>query len=60
VKKPIPAILEQPKRHIGLFDGVDFKLPINRIIVGPSEHQAENADFARELVDCEVSLSRPR
>jgi hypothetical protein len=60
VKKPIPVIYDRPKRHITLFEGADFKLPIKRVIVGPSEHQAENAKFARSIADCEVALSEPR
>ncbi len=60
VKKSIPSIQEMPKRHITLFDGVEIKLPIKRVIVGPSESQNENADFARSIIDCEVTLSRPR
>lgn len=58
VKKPIPAIHDRPKCHITLFEGVDVNLPIKRVIVGPSEHQDENAEFARSIVDCEVTLSR--
>lgn len=60
VKKPIPAIHERPKRHISLFEGADVKLPIKRVIVGPSRQQPENAEFARSIVNCEVVLSRPR
>jgi hypothetical protein len=60
VKKPIPATRDRPKCHITLFEGVDVKLPIKRVIVGPSEQQADNAEFARSIVDCEVVLSRPR
>jgi hypothetical protein len=60
VKKPIAVIDEEPKRHITLFAGAGIKLPIKRVIVGPSERQAENAEFARSIVDCKVALSRPR
>jgi hypothetical protein len=50
----------EAKRHITLFTGVDVKLPIKRVIVGPSERQAENAEFARSIVECDVVLSSPR
>jgi hypothetical protein len=60
VKKADPGHPRQAEMHITLFEGVDVKLPIKRVIVGPPEHQAENAEFARSIVDCEVALSRPR
>ena len=60
VKKPIPAICEQPKRHITLFEKPNITLPIKRVIVGTSEHQGENAQFARTLFGCHVTLSKPR
>lgn len=60
VKKPIPQIEDRPKRHITLFRNAGIKLPIKRVIVGPSAHQAENAEFARSIVDCDVVISRGR
>jgi hypothetical protein len=60
VKRPIAAIEDAPKRHITLFAGAEAKLPIKRVIVGPSERQAENAEFAQSIVGCEVVLSKPR
>jgi hypothetical protein len=60
VDKPLPGIDDKPRRHITLFAGAGVKLPVKRVIVGPSEHQAENSEFARSIVDCEVVLSHPR
>ena len=50
VAKPLPTIDPSPKRHIVIFQDAGIKLPIKRVIVGPSTHQAENADLARSLV----------
>ena len=50
--KPIkqPLVDERGRPFISLFSDLDGKLPIKRIIVGPSVHQAENAERARALV----------
>ena len=45
-----PLVDERGRPFILLFSGLDEKLPIKRIIVGPSVHQAENAERARALV----------
>ena len=51
---PLPVIRPRPdksgRRYIAIFDGVGVTLPIKRVIVGPSGHQAEHADLARSLV----------
>lgn len=39
-----------PKRFVKVFEGLHLPLPIERVIVGPSRHQRENADWARRLV----------
>jgi hypothetical protein len=50
--KPIkPALVDERGRpFVSLFSALDKKLPIKRIVVGPSVHQAENAERARALV----------
>jgi hypothetical protein len=54
VAKPLPAIVPHPngsgKLHVTIFDGLAVELPIKRVIVGPSVHQAFNAIVARDLV----------
>jgi hypothetical protein len=54
VAKPLPAINPHPngsgKLHISIFGGLALKLPIKRVIVGPSLRQSSNATLARELV----------
>ena len=64
VAKPLPRIDPHPKNgleklHITIFDGLGIKLPIKRVIVGPSGHQASNTALARDLVGSErVTLSQ--
>ena len=63
VAKPLPRIDRYPngsgKLHITIFDGLGIKLPIKRVIVGPSAHQAPNAALARGLVGSDrVMLSQ--
>jgi hypothetical protein len=50
--KPIkpPLLDERGRRFVSLFSDLDGNLSIRRIIVGPSVHQAENAERARALV----------
>jgi len=47
------------RRYISLFETIDVKLPIKRVIVGPSRYQDANVARARELLgnDIEVSAS---
>jgi hypothetical protein len=63
VAKPLPRISPHPngsgKLHITIFDGLGIKLPIKRVIVGPSMHQASNAALARDLSNpTRVTLSK--
>lgn len=48
-----------PKPHLSLFEGFEERLPIKRIIVGPSRGQKEAGEWARALVGdrIEVRLS---
>jgi len=57
---PLPAERQRTdgRRYVALFEGLGLKLPIDRVIVGPSPRQAGNAAFARSLVgDVDVVLS---
>lgn len=48
----------RPYRFIHLF-GKDFPaLPLRRVIVGPSPRQAENFEFARNIVGSSVPVSK--
>jgi Protein of unknown function (DUF2971) len=38
------------RRYVPLFKGLDVKLPIQRVIVGPSRNQARNCTRVRELL----------
>jgi len=63
VAKPLPKIESHPngsgKLHITIFDGLGIELPVKRVIVGPSAHQASNAALARDLVGADqVTLSQ--
>lgn len=59
VAKPLPIVDPAPKRHVTMFRDAGIKLPIKRVIVGPSEHQAANAALARKFVgDDRVTLSQ--
>jgi hypothetical protein len=63
VAKPLPKIEPHPNgsgsRHLTIFDDLGIELPIKRVIVGPSAHQASNAALARDLVDADrVTLSQ--
>jgi hypothetical protein len=57
--KPIKPMIEaEPKPHVALFDRSDRKLPIRRIIVGPSADQAREIDRVRQLVGTSVQITR--
>lgn len=45
------------KRFIKLFEGLGSRLPIKHVIVGPSRHQQENAEWARALVGPSVPVT---
>jgi hypothetical protein len=45
-----PRADERGRAFLSLFSSLHKRLPIKRIIVGPSVHQAENAERARALV----------
>jgi Protein of unknown function (DUF2971) len=45
-----PLVDERGRPFVSLFSDLNRKLPIRRIIVGPSVHQAENAERARAVV----------
>jgi hypothetical protein len=59
---PLPEIKTRPgnaKRHIALFDRLELKLPIKRVIVGPGARQIERAEWVRSILrDVPVTLSR--
>jgi hypothetical protein len=59
VARPLPIIDPTPKRHVTMFRDAGIKLPIKRVIVGPSEHQESNVALARNLVGADrVTLSQ--
>jgi hypothetical protein len=59
---PLPEVRTRPgttRRYIPIFEALGLKLPIKRVIVGPSRRQEENAAIARSLVgDVPVSCSQ--
>lgn len=58
---PIPEIGTRPdtRRYVSVFEPLNLRLPLTRVIVGPSDRQEENAIFARSLVgDVPVSCSQ--
>jgi DUF2971 family protein len=46
------------RRHIVLFEGLEAKLPIKRVIVGPSRRQDDNFKFAHTLLDPGTNIVR--
>jgi hypothetical protein len=46
--------------YLVLFDRLDERLPIKRVIVGPSRHQAENLERARSVIGGRVPLFRSK
>jgi hypothetical protein len=51
---PLPEIRKRTdgslRRYVSIFDGLGTRLPIKRVIVGPSLRQAANAEFARSIM----------
>jgi hypothetical protein len=45
------------RRYISLFEGLDARLPIMRVIVGPSRHQDENLARARNILGNNIALT---
>jgi hypothetical protein len=45
------------RRYVPLFEGLNVKLPIKRVIVGPSRNQARNCALARELLGSATPVS---
>ena len=48
------------KHYVILFDGIGIALPIKRIIVGPSRHQAENYERACRVAGSGIAVGRSR
>jgi hypothetical protein len=63
-KQPLPEIRTRPEPHsdkhyIALFSGLNLRLPIKRVIVGPGARQEERAERARSMVgNVPVTISR--
>jgi hypothetical protein len=61
---PLPEVRTQPgtkRRYLPIFETINLALPIKRVIVGPSNRQKKNAEFARSLLsNVPVSLSNIR
>src|SRR5439155_11255462 len=51
-----PVVKGEGRRRVVLFESLSAKLPIKRVIVGPSRHQQENADRARDLLGSRIPL----
>jgi hypothetical protein len=62
--QPLPEIRPRPEPHsekhyIALFSGLNLRLPIRRVIVGPGARQEERAERARSIVcDIPITISR--
>ncbi len=57
---PLANILTHPdsgRRYIPLFDESGAQLPIVRVIVGPSQNQTANAEFARSVVGAAIPIT---
>ncbi len=53
----IRVLPESDRHYIPLFDGFSARLPIERVIVGPSRNQAANAAFARDLLGPSIPVT---
>jgi hypothetical protein len=51
-----PVLKSGGRRRVVLFDSLSAKLPIKRVIVGPSRDQRESFDRARDVLGPEVPL----
>jgi hypothetical protein len=63
IPKPNPRLRSRQRgdRHVpyfALFENLNCKLPIKRVIVGPSQHQAESTIAARRILDADIKLVR--
>jgi hypothetical protein len=56
--KTVHTIGQSGRRHISLFETLNAKLPVKRVIVGPSSVQEENYRNARALLSTEIELTR--
>lgn len=56
-RRPIKKIFKGiNKDYTRLFDGLDQRLPITRIIVGPGKKQSEDFSFAEEITKGKINL----
>ncbi len=53
-----PLETSVPKPHVSLFEGLGERLPIKRIIVGPSKGQKEAGEWVRALVGDKIEVRR--
>jgi len=51
-----PLVTAVAKPHISLFEGVKDRLPIKRIIVGPSKEQKEACEWLRKIVESKIEV----
>ncbi len=60
INLPLKSIRERTdgRQYVVLFEGLNLKLPIKRVIVGPSRQQDENFNKARRLLGDDISLVR--
>jgi hypothetical protein len=62
--QPLPGIRTRPEPHsdkhyIALFSGLNLRLPIKRVIVGPGARQAERGAWAQSILgDVPITLSK--
>ena len=51
------SVKDTGRSYLALFESIKERLPITRIIVGPSKNQKEDAAFARELTKGAVEIT---